>query len=216
MICDVRFTSSAAYEVHNICVNAGLPYARLTPQARTRYTHALGSHVPNTLLYVEDVSTLLKNWEALASSQTRWAIVVHAGEDEATEFDVAYTPRATSFWIISSLIAENAVEELKRVSKEPKMNVTYLTPILTELYKIQPKEARPFATVFKYLAGVTQKIDHSQLSPGLSRAVTNAEPLRKTIKTIKDRSDIIEIRAVAKNARLDVFEINYTLAKAAQ
>lgn len=216
MIFDVRFTSSAAYEVHNICATCGIPYGRLTALAMTRYPHDTVTQVPNKLLYVESVSVLLKNWEKLTKSATRWSVVVHAAEDEAGELDVPYSPRATQEWIVSSLILDQPVTNLIRVSKEPKMNATYLTPIITELYKIQPKESRPFPAVFKYLAGSVSKIDTRDMPPGLVKAVGNAEPLRLAIESIRDTTNIVEIRSVAKEARMDVFEINYTLAKAAQ
>lgn len=216
MILDVRFTSSAAYEVHNICAATGLPYGRLTALAMTRYAHDMGTQVPNRLLYVESVSILLKNWEALTVSNTRWSIVVNASEDEAGELDVPYSPRATQEWIVSSLILDVPVTNLIRVSKEPKMNATYLNLVITELYKIQPKEARPFPAVFKFLAGATSKLDTTDMPAGLVKAVENAEPLRLAIASIEDPEDIVQIRAIAKEARMDVFEINYTLAKAAQ
>ena len=216
MIFDVRFTSSAAYEVHNLCATCGIPYGRLTALAMTRYPHDITSQLPNKLLYVESVSILLKNWDKLTGSATRWSVVVHAAEDEAGELDVPYSPRATQDWIVSSLILDRPVTNLIRVSKEPKMNTTYLTPIITELYKIQPKEARPFPAVFKFLAGSVSKLDTSDMPPGLIRAVANAEPLRLAIESIKDTTDIVQIRSVAKDASMDVFEINYTLAKAAQ
>lgn len=216
MILDVRFTSSAAYEVHNICATAGLPYARLTAIAKSRYRHDFGTQVPNILIYVESVALLLKNWESLQKSVTRWSAVVNASEDEAGELDVPYSPRATQSWIVSSLILDVPVTNLIRVSKEPKMNTTYLTPIITELYKIQPKESRPFSAVFKFLAGASTKLDTTDMPASLIRAVANAEPLRLAIDSIEDTADIVQIRAVAKDSSMDVFEINYTLAKAAQ
>lgn len=211
MIHDVRFTASPAYEIHAICEKAGIPYAHITPKTRSRTRIGESSFLPNRMAYFSDVSSLEANWVGLVESQTHWSIIVYASEEEASEFSVPYSSEASIDWVLQSLMNERDLVDKMTRRVQKNANKTYLSSVLTELYKIQPKEERPFTDVFKYLSGVSKGFHSERL--GLMAAVKSAKPIRRAIKELKKDRSIANIRKVAKEMHIDTFEINYTLAK---
>lgn len=215
MIYDVRVTAAPAYELHRTCVTLGIPYVHL----RSRYSGGGVNHrkisrttfVPNRLVYVDSLELLEEHWAELVSSSNPWSVVVHASEEEASELMWPYAEVARSSWVLNGLMTcGQLVETITRV-EQGNANATYLSSVITELYKVQPKEERPFLQVFRYLSGVTSRFDTDR--PGLRKAVKAAYPIRKAIKSLgKDRT-MPAIRLAAKAHGIDIFEINYTLAR---
>ena len=211
MIHDVRLTASPAYEIHAICTLAGIPYAHVTESRSSKASIHQTSFMPNKLAYVGSVEILEQNWEGFVDSATPWSIVVHASAEEAGELSLPYAERAHRGWIFQGLLSTSQLVKVMTRKAVKNANKTYLSAVITELYKIQPKEDRPFMLVFRYLAGVTNSVDLDR--PGLALAVKAARPIRRAIKALgKDRT-MPNIRRVAKALRIDTFEINYTLAK---
>lgn len=208
---DIRFTASPAYAIHALCVSLGIPYSRLSDTGHTRKAVNRGTFVPNHLGYIDSVALLADNWDAISTSESNWSLVVHASETEASELNFPYASVAHRDWLFQGLVAIQFIDKLpKKNSKNA--NATYLSSVITELYKIKPKEARPFLEVFRYLSGVTAK-PNVDAYPKLGLAVKAALPIRRAIRSLGKDQSLPNRRKVAKELRIDLFEINYTLAK---
>lgn len=211
MIYNVRLTASPAYEIHSLCSKAGIPYVRVTEAGHSKTLINRSTFVTNKLAYLSSVAVLEEHWESLVASTIPWTLVVRASEEEASEMRFPYSERAHTSWILRGLMSEKTL--VRTLTKVPVVNanVSYLGSVITELYRIQPKEARPFREVFRYLSGDSAKVDVDR--PNLALAIKNALPVRRAIKALKKDRSIENKRRIAKAFKIDIFEINYTLAK---
>ena len=212
MIYDVRVTASPAYEIHAICAKAGIPYTRITESGHTKSSITRSSFVTNRLAYLNSVAILEEHWAGLVASTTSWSVVVRASEEEAAELNFPYSERSHISWILRGLMSEASL--IRTLTKVVAVNAnrSYLSSVITELYRIQPKEARPFREVFRYLAGESAFLAED-IRPSLALAVKGALPIRRAVKALKKDRSIENKRRIAKLLSIDLFEINYTLAK---
>jgi hypothetical protein len=133
-------------------------------------------------------------------------------EEKAAEIRIPFTKNVTGLFLLSGLTSNEKEISLLKDADEVVANKTFLGALLTELYKIQPKESRPFYEVFSFLASKVPKFDTGNTK--LREAVAGAQPLRVAISELGQDKSIENIRKIAKKHQVDVFDINYTLAKA--
>lgn len=208
---DVRLTSSPAYTVHSVCQTSGISYARLSKNTKTISKFGVKT-LRNSLAYVDSLAVLFSLEDSLIESKNDWCVVVNGSEQEASEIGCAYAESVNGMWLASGLSSATDFR-LVRTKKKTNVNVTYLSPIITELYKIVPKDKRPVTQVFRYLAGIDKSLDVS-FPEKLQTYLKQAKPLRQAIESLKKDFKIENVRKIAKERKIDVFEINYVIAKA--
>lgn len=215
-IATIRITSSPMYELNSLCERNKIPYMHLQAQDASRHgipkKYVETMLTPNKLVIVESLATLKLYFDSMCEQKVLWGVVVRGSELEATEHKLAYCQVAHRGWIADVLtdvsVAVTAYPEKKLQANK---NNSYLSQVLTDLYRIKPKEERPFTEVFSYLAGKLKF--PSNLPSYLVKSLTKAEAIRTAIKDLAGNYSIESVRAVAKKHSMDVFDINYTLAK---
>jgi hypothetical protein len=167
---------------------------------------------PNKLVIVESLSTLETYFRSMRDQKVNWSILVRGSELEASEHKLAYCMTAYKSWVMDSLLINYAeVRKFPKKKSQENKNNSYLSQVLTDLYRIKPKEDRPFTEVFAYLAG--KRGLPKGLPEYLVRSLKEAVPIRDAVISLGGNYDIVSVRAVAKRNKMDVFDINYTLAR---
>ena len=215
-IVTIRMTSTPMDTLNSVCARNNIPYLHVQLNLIGRYgtekQYVDTMLTPNRLAIVESLSTLDAYFESLASQKALWAVVVRGSELEASEHKLPYCSEIYKSWLTDSLVASAApITKYPKKRAQANKNNSYLSQVLTDLYRVKPKEARPFTAVFSYLAG--KKPFPKGLPPYLVRSLTAAEPIRTAVLDLKGNYAIVSVRAVAKKHKMDVFDINYTLAR---
>lgn len=215
-IATIRITSSPMYDLNSLCERNNIPYMHIqatdvgkygTPR---KYVETLLT--PNKLVIVESLSTLKLYFDSMNEQKVSWGVIVRGSELEATEHRLAYCQVAYKSWLMAVLTDTSPpVTTYPEKKLQANKNNSYLSQVLTDLYRIKPKEDRPFGSVFAYLAGKLKF--PKNLPPYLVKSLKMAEAIRIAVSDLNGDYSIENVRAVAKKHKMDVFDINYTLAK---
>ena len=215
-ITTIKLTSTPMYVLNSLCERHNIPYVHLQITGIGKYGTAK-SYVdtvltPNRLVIAESLSSLESYFDSMLTQTVNWAVIVRGSELEAAEHRLAYAMDAYPSWITNSLITLNScITEFPVKQKQANKNNSYLSQVLTDLYRVKPKEARPFGPVFEYLAGV-RKFPKG-LPDYLVKSLTTAEPIRTAVLSLAGDCSIEAVRIASKVMNMDVFDINYTLAR---
>lgn len=214
-ITTVRMTSTPMYELNTLCEINHIPYMHVQITGIGRYgttkDYVDTLLIPNKLVIVESLSTLALYFDSMLEQKVLWSVIVRGSELEAAEHGLAYALSAYTSWIVNSLLAKTQVLEFPVKQKQVNKNNSYLSQVLTDLYRVKPKEARPFDVVFEYLAG--KRKFPKNLPEYLIKSLKAAEPIRTAVLALQNDYSIECVRAIAKLHQMDVFDINYTLAR---
>ena len=209
-IATIRITSSPMYDLNSLCERNNIPYLHIQATDVGKYLETVLT--PNKLVIVESLATLKLYFDSMNEQKVSWGVVVRGSELEASEHKLAYCQSAYRSWIMGVLTdTAKPVTEYPEKKLQTNKNNSFLSQVLTDLYRIKPKEERPFNTVFAYLAGKLKF--PKNLPPYLVKSLKLAEAIRTAVLDLNGDYSIENVRAVAKKHKMDVFDINYTLAK---
>lgn len=214
-IASIKITSSPVYALNSLCERNRIPYLHIQQTGMGR--HGTDKNYVDTrlthckLAIVESLETLETYFQSMLEQKVHWAILVRGSELEASEHSLPYCMEAYLSWVVDLLNDLGTVSKYPVKKLQTNKNNSYLSQVLTDLYRIKPKEERPFDTVFAYLAG--KRKFPKNLPPYLVKSLKEAEPIRTAVLDCEQNYDIVNVRAVAKRHKMDVFDINYTLAR---
>jgi hypothetical protein len=215
-IAAIRITASPVYDMNILCERTGIPYLYVQDGILERFgtdkDYVDTVLTPNRLAIVSSMAVLENYFASMVEQKVSWIILVRGSEEEANEYGLAYCAKVYKSWLLNSLTLEiGSIKKFPAKKLIANKNKSYLSQILTDLYRIKPKEARPFTQVFSYLSG-TGKLPRN-LPPYLVKSIKEAESVRVAIQELEKDYSIITIRAIAKKHKMDVFDLNYTLAR---
>lgn len=210
-------TSTPMYNLNSTCERNNIPYMHVQLGSIGRYgtdkDYVDTVLTPNRLAIVESLSTLEAYFDSMVAQKVLWSVLVRGSELEASEHKLSYCSEAYKSWITSALVAkgEDLIKKYPKKKAQANKNNSYLSQVLTDLYRVKPKESRPFTPVFAYLAG--KKPFPKGLPAYLVKSLNAAEPIRTAVLELREDYSIVKVRAIAKKHKMDVFDINYTLAR---
>ncbi len=214
MIVSIAVTSDLRFTIHELCKNLGISYAEFNSKGKVKHENTLSSFVPNKLLYVDSMLLALKIFEGVKDSKLHWSILINASELEASEYNLPYLKEVSRASLLNLLTAADDYQSLVRRKDKTAVIPTYLSKIITELYKL-PKDQRPAKLIYELVTGKRKRIP-TAFPDSLVLAVKQAGPLTAAILAATATTETPskeEVRRVAKEHIVDIFEINYCLAK---